>query len=252
MGALITLLTDFGTRDSYVAEVKATLLQGAPDATLIDISHDVPPGDIGAASFVLGRTWHRFSDGAVHLVVVDPGVGSDRRAIAASKSDHAFVGPDNGVLSPILDGSEVVELSVPPSASPTFHGRDVFAPPAAKLARGDPLGHLGRQVKDPVTTPVATPRGVGGDIAGVVVYIDRFGTLITNIPGQRVETDGTCMVGQRDVGPVRRTFADVPPGTVTALVGSGGTVEVAVRDGSAAAVLAERVGTEVRVKAAPP
>src|SRR6478609_3356496 len=128
--SVITLLTDFGTSDSYVAEVKGVLLRGAPGAVLVDISHAVPPGNISTAAYLLGRTWKHFPQGTVHLVVVDPGVGSTRRAVAVGREGHLFVAPDNGVLTPVIGpGSEVWTLAEPEGASPTFHGRDLFAPP---------------------------------------------------------------------------------------------------------------------------
>ncbi|HET6837122.1 MAG TPA: SAM-dependent chlorinase/fluorinase, partial [Gemmatimonadales bacterium] len=135
---IITLLTDFGTSDSYVAELKGVLLNRAPGIVLVDVSHDVPPGDIRSAAYILGRTWHRFPADTVHLAVVDPGVGTSRAALAIRAHQQYFVAPDNGILTPVLRDAEVeaVMLPLPTTAAPTFHGRDVFAPAAAELARG--------------------------------------------------------------------------------------------------------------------
>lgn len=245
-GAVITLLTDFGSDDSYVAEVKGVLLAAAPGTTLVDITHAVQQGDVLGAQYLLTRTWQRFPPGSVHLAVVDPGVGSERRAIAVRHRNHAFVAPDNGLLTPVLDDAEVVELSIPTSAAPTFHGRDVFAPAAAALASGRSLTDLGSPVRDPVRRAPPQPRQDGAATIGEVVWIDRFGNLVTNIPATAVPS-GTVIVGQQIIGSLARTFADVDPGRLVAYAGSGGTVEIAVRDGSATAVLAAGRGTVVQV-----
>ncbi len=242
---LITLLTDFGTADSYIAEVKAVLLSRAPGATLVDITHQVSPGDVRAGQYLLARAWHRFPAGTVHLAVVDPGVGTARRALAASAGGHWFVAPDNGLLS-FLPSPRFVSLPIPAGAAPTFHGRDVFAPAAAALASGTPLERLGSPITDAYHSPLPTPRHDGVAVVGEVLYLDRFGTLISNIPGAQVEPGVRIRVAGTDVGVLRRTFGDVERGTLVAFVGSGGTVEVAVRDGSAARLLGVGVGAEVR------
>jgi S-adenosyl-L-methionine hydrolase (adenosine-forming) len=244
--AIITLLTDFGTRDSYVAEVKGVLLLAAPGAVLVDVTHDIPPGDVRAAGFVLSRVWHRFPVGTVHLAVVDPGVGTARRALAAETERHFFVVPDNGLLSALPADARFVELAVPENAAPTFHGRDVFAPTAARLAAGAALRDVGRPITDPYLSPLPSPRRSGEGWVGEVLYVDRFGSLITNLPDSIVGSGVRLTVGTTDVGPLRRTFGDVERGQLVALVGSGGTIEVAVRDGSAAKVLGVGVGAEVR------
>ena len=237
MTPIITLLTDFGTADGYVGEMKGVLCTGAPEAALVDITHDAAPQDVDGARLVVARYWRRFPVGTVHLVVVDPGVGGARAAIAVESEGRLLVGPDNGVLSPALlhAGARCVELPVPPAASPTFHGRDVFAPAAASLARDGRIDALGK----PFTTPVVrrTPEAVrldDGSIGGVVITVDRFGNAVTNIVSWRggtVETNGRRL-------PLVRTYADVAPGDAAALAGSSGLVEIAVRDGSAA----ERLG----------
>lgn len=242
---LVTLLTDFGTADGYVAEMKGVLVTQAPDVSVIDLSHDIAPQQVEAARLAVARYWRRFPPGVVHLVVVDPGVGSAREAIAVMSDGRCLVGPDNGVLSPALlhPSARVVSLPVPPSASPTFHGRDVFAPAAAALARGERLESLGPALPSPVIrrTPEAVREPDGG-IRGEVIAIDRFGNAITNIAGHH---DGTVHVGERAVV-VRRTYDDVPSGALVALVGSSGLLELAVRDGNAAATLGVRPGVVVR------
>jgi len=242
---IITLLTDFGLSDSYVAEVKGVLLSRAPDAMLVDITHQVAPGDVRAGQYLLARAWRRFPAGTVHLAVVDPGVGTTRRALAAAAGGHWFVAPDNGLLS-FLENPRFVSLAIPADAAPTFHGRDVFAPAAAALASGKRLEDLGLPITDPTHAPLPTPHHDGTALLGEVLYVDRFGTLISNIPGPDVEPGVRIRVAGTDVGALRRTFGDVERGTLVAFVGSGGTVEVAVRDGSAARLLGVGVGAEVR------
>ncbi|MFL5517887.1 MAG: S-adenosyl-l-methionine hydroxide adenosyltransferase family protein [Gemmatimonadales bacterium] len=248
---LITLLTDFGTADSYVAEMKATLLGAVPEATLVDVTHAVPPGDLRAAAYLLGRTWHRFPQGTVHLAVVDPGVGTTRAALAFGTGDHWFVGPDNGLFTPVLRDAavQVVALPIPPAAAPTFHGRDLFAPAAAALASGASLQSLGESFLGiPHRLSYHEPHYEGKSVVGEVVYVDRFGTLVTNLTPDMVPDYATIEVEGLEIGPLRRTFGDVPTGGLLAYLGSGGQVEIAVRDGSAARRLGLGVGGRIRVR----
>lgn len=247
----VTLLTDFGTTDSYVAEMKGVLLSGAPAAVLVDVSHGISPGDVRSAAYILGRTWHRFPSGAIHLVVVDPGVGTSRAPLALSAHDHYFVGPDNGVFSPVLRDAEVesVVLPTPENASPTFHGRDLFAPAAAALAAGARLTSLGEAFAGiPERIAYTLPHYEGKTVVGEVVYIDRFGSLITNLTSELVPTYATLEVEDLDLGPLKRTYDDVTTGGLLAYIGSGGSIEIAVRNGSAARRLGVGVGGRVRAK----
>jgi S-adenosyl-L-methionine hydrolase (adenosine-forming) len=247
----ITLLTDFGTTDSYVAEIKGVLLSAAPDAVLVDVTHQVPPGDVRAGAYLLGRAWHRFPPGTTHLAVVDPGVGTGRAALALRAHGHWFVGPDNGLFTPVIRDTEVeiIELRISRGASPTFHGRDLFAPAAAMLACGTPLQSLGRQFAGtPHRLVYAEPHYEGKSVLGEIVYVDRFGTLVTNLNTDLVPPYATMEVEGLDLGPLRRTFGDVPTGGLLAYVGSDGAVEVAVRDGSAARRLGLGVGGRVRAR----
>jgi S-adenosyl-L-methionine hydrolase (adenosine-forming) len=248
---LITLLTDFGTADSYVAEMKAALLVEVPQATLVDVTHAVPPGDVRAAAYLLGRTWHRFPEGTVHLAVVDPGVGTARAALAFAAGGHWFVGPDNGLFTPVLRDAvvKIVALPIPATASPTFHGRDLFAPAAAALARGKPLESLGEPFRGmPHRLSHREPHYEGKSMVGEVAYVDRFGTLVTNLTLEMVPDYAVIEVEGLDIGPLRRTFGDVPTGGLLAYLGSGGQVEIAVRDGSAARRLGLGVGGRIRVR----
>jgi S-adenosylmethionine hydrolase len=247
--SIVTLLTDFGTADSYVAEMKGALLSRAPSVTLVDISHQIAPGDIRAGQYLLSRTWQRYPEWTIHLAVVDPGVGSARRAIAAQHEGHWFVAPDNGLLSFLGDDARFVSLPIPADASPTFHGRDVFAPAAARLATGGAsLSVLGKPISDPVRSPLPVPTYDGTGVVGEVIYVDRFGTLVSNIGPSLVEPGVRIHVGGVDVGPLRRTFADAAPGALVAYTGSAGTVEIAVRDDSAARMLGVGVGAVVRAE----
>ncbi|HTE44449.1 MAG TPA: SAM-dependent chlorinase/fluorinase [Gemmatimonadaceae bacterium] len=244
MRPIITLLTDFGTADGYVGEMKGMLLSLVSGVELVDITHDIPPQDVHAGRLTLARVWRRFPSGTLHIVVVDPGVGSDRAGLAVTSDEHILVGPDNGVLSPalLMAGACAIELPVPPSASTTFHGRDVFVPAAAALARGEPLDSLGVQARDPIVLRTVEPvRDADGSLAGEVILIDRFGNALTNLIGLR---GGTIEVESTQI-PLRRTYAEVAVGSPVAVVGSSGFIEIAVRDGDAAHRLGLTRGTRV-------
>ena len=258
--AIITLLTDFGTRDGYTAAMKGVILGIAPGATLVDITHEVAPQDVAEAAFVLSTCWRCFPPGTIHVVVVDPGVGSERRRIGVSAERHLFVAPDNGVLSMALVGASLQRMVslendrlFLPAVSATFHGRDVFAPVAAHLANGTPLAQAGPPVPDLVRLPQAAPRPAGTDAwEGEVVAVDRFGNLITNIPealvGGRHTRVSLC---GKEIEGVVPYYAQTQPGELLALIGSSGSLEVAVNQGSAAGRLGAGRGTPVRVTTAP-
>lgn len=254
----ITLLTDFGTRDGYVGAMKGVLAVAAPDALLDDVSHDVPRGDRGMAAYVLERYWDRYPRNTVHLVVVDPGVGTSRRALALEADGRFVVAPDNGVVSRVLfraRGWRAVSVENPrvvrPQASATFHGRDVFAPAAGHLARGLPLSLLGPPLTDPVRLEHPKPARSGDRWEGRVIYVDRFGNLVTNLPGEVLSGVDEIEVEGRPV-PVTRTYGDVEPGRLLALVNSDGRVEIAARDGSGADRAGVGPGARVRVPIPPP
>ena len=245
----ITLLTDFGTADGYVAEMKGVLHSLAPNSPLFDMSHDVPAHDIEHARLTLARYWRRFPAGTVHIVVVDPGVGSARAAIAVESDGRFLVGPDNGVLSPSLfaPDARVIALPVDARASTTFQGRDVFAPAAAQLARGASLESLGEPHANAERRRTPQPiRLDDGSVDGEVLTIDRFGNAMTNLLSRAF---ASVAVNRQHVRVVR-TYADAVPGELVALVGSGGFIELAVRDGSAAAeyglVRGQRIGMILR------
>jgi S-adenosylmethionine hydrolase len=241
---VVTLLTDFGTADGYVAEMKGVIITRAPEVTIVDVTHDIPPQDVEGGRLAVARYWRRFPTGTVHVAVVDPGVGSTRAAIAIESDERFLVGPDNGVLSPALlvAGARAVTLPVPQGSAPTFHGRDVFAPAAADLALGARLDVLGSPTLDLVIRRTPEPRRRSdGAIEGQVITIDRFGNAVTNLlalRAQSVEVNGSLL-------PLRRSYADVPEGEPVALVGSTGLIEIALRDGNAAAAMGLERGSVV-------
>ena len=243
---IVTLLSDFGTVDSYVAEMRGVLSTYAPKATLVDITHDVSPGDVRAAQYILSRTWMFFPEGTIYVAVVDAGVGTERRVLGATRFGRYFLAPDNGLLSFLSLNATFISIPVLPEAAPTFHGRDVFAPAAGVLANGGSFESLGSAITDPLYLPLPIPKTDGDAVVGEVLHVDRFGTLVSNIAPNALKPGASIQVGGVDVGPLRRTFADVAAGTLLAFTGSGGTVEIAVRDGSATRMLGLGVGAEVR------
>ncbi len=253
--SIISLTTDFGRSDGYVGVMKGVILGIAPDARLVDLSHEVAPQNVRQAVYVLAGAVPYFPQGAIHLVVVDPGVGGARRPIAVRTDSAVFVGPDNGVLTPALadPSAQAWVLDRPefrlPEVSATFHGRDIFAPAAGHLARGALLETMARRVSDPVRLEMPVPqRTPDGGIRGEVVYVDHFGNLITDIPESWL-TDGPvqCTLAGRPIPGPYRTYSAAPPGAPLALISSGGALEIAVRDGNAHQVLEANIGAPVWV-----
>lgn len=255
---LIALLTDFGLRDHYVGTMKGVVLGICPEATLVDISHEVAPQDVRDGALELAAAYRYFPAGTIFLVVVDPGVGSTRRAVAAEAGDYRFVAPDNGVLSVVFDQAMprlAVELTnrtyARPTISRTFEGRDRFAPAAAWLANGIPLASFGPEAGALVRLDVPRPRAIDGGIDGEVLRVDRFGNLITNIDDATLAGISgalTVRVGSREIPRVVSTYADVHVGELCALVGSSDRLEIAVHGGSAAATLGIGRGAVVQLR----
>ena len=245
--SIITLTTDFGTRDYYVGAMKGVVLAIAPQATLVDLTHQVPPRDLLAGAFVLRHAAREFPPGTIHLAVVDPGVGSSRRPLAARAAGHLWVGPDNGLFGFAFDDPDcqVRAIAHPKLAhsrrSATFHGRDLFAPTAAHLATGFPLEEVGPPVADPVRLEELTPQRQAKRLRGQVIHIDRFGNLVTNIAAADLagwDAGVRIRLGSgRELDRICRTYADVDPGKLLALVGSAGLLEISVNSGSAARAL---------------
>jgi S-adenosylmethionine hydrolase len=254
---VIALLTDFGLRDHYVAAMKGVMLGICPDATLVDISHDIPPQDILAAALELDAVVRYFPHRTVFVAVVDPGVGSSRRAVAVDGNGRRFVGPDNGLFSLVLEdtpGVTSVELREAKYAldpvSRTFEGRDRFAPAAAWLASGVAVSELGPAVDGLVQLRVPRPIASADGVDGVVLRVDHFGNLVTNIDTRTLSLveSGTIHVGGSAISGVSDTYAATAPGTLCAMVGSTGRLEIAVNGGNAAAALGARRGTVVQVR----
>jgi S-adenosylmethionine hydrolase len=245
---IITFTSDFGARDSYVAQMKGIILQIAPEVRLVDVTHDLSPQDVAAGAFVLSQVTGVFPRGTVHLAVVDPGVGGAREPIVLDCGDFALVGPDNGLLS--LAGRDhrgAYRITNPAfqrrDVSPTFHGRDVFAPAAAQLALGAAAHEAGPHMAAIVRLEWPEPAGDAGE----VVHIDRFGNLVTNLRDQHVAGARALVCGSLEA-PIGRTYADVPSGAPIAYLGSSGLCEIAMREASAAAWTAAQRGTPVQVR----
>jgi hypothetical protein len=253
---LVTLTTDFGTRDWFVGTMKGVILGIAPRTTVVDITHEVPPGDIRAGAFALAASYRFFPQGTVHVAVVDPGVGGGRGAIAVQTADYFFVGPDNGVLSFALRREKIKsvrrltnETFFRKPVSQTFHGRDVFAPVAAHLSCGVPVRKLGPPLKDFMRLEWPFPRVRGEAQEGEVIYVDRFGNAITSIDAASL-ADGAYEVfaGRRRLCTVDRFYQSVPVGKPVAVHGSSGFLEIAVNGGSAARHLGLNIGDVVTVR----
>jgi S-adenosylmethionine hydrolase len=259
MRPVVALLSDFGTRDHYAGTMKAVVLSVCPDVTLIDIGHDLEPHDVLGGALELAACYRFFPLGTVFLVVVDPGVGSSRRGLAADTGEYRFVAPDNGVLTGVFQATppkRVVELTqrkfARATVSRTFEGRDRFAPAAGWLAKGTAVNSFGRAITDYRLLEIPTPAVSDHQIIGEVLRIDRFGNLISNIDRQtfdRVASSGgiTVRVGPHDVVRIVATYAEAPLDALCALFGSTDHLEVAVNGGSAAERLGVARGAAVYV-----
>ncbi|MGC8878471.1 MAG: SAM hydrolase/SAM-dependent halogenase family protein [Anaerolineae bacterium] len=254
---VITLTTDFGTSDAYVGVMKGVILQFAPHVTLVDISHEVPPQDVPTAAFLIYQAELFFPADTVHVVVVDPGVGSARRALAVRTRTSTFVAPDNGVLTHVLThstGYEAYSLTKPeywlPNPSATFHGRDIFAPVAARLADGTPISHLGEPIDDPICLPIPAPEFRAPDaVIAHVLHIDRFGNLILDIQAEQLPAAPILEIAGYRIQGLRRTYADGVPGELIAYIGSTRRhIELALPGGHAARHIGAQVGMPVYVR----
>ena len=272
MGAIITLTTDFGLTDAYVAAMKGVILGINPEATLVDISHSIRPQDIAQAAYVLSTAGEFFPRRTIHVVVVDPGVGTERRAVILRTPAADFIAPDNGVLSHVVlpaprkstdvrsrqvelgQGLEAVAITESrfwrSPVSPTFHGRDIFAPVAGHLSLGTPLAAFGEKVSSLTVLPLSRPyQAPDGILTGCIIHIDTFGNLITNIDrGDLPESVQavTIEVGHQVISGIRRTYGEGEG--LIALIGSSGHLEVALRNGNASDFLGAGVGDEVKIR----
>lgn len=255
---LVTFLTDFGSRDPYVGIMKGVVLGLNPEVHLVDLAHQVDPQDIQQGAFLLATAVDWFPPGTVHLAVVDPGVGGARRALAVQGERHFYVGPDNGVLTLALRRDHpVAAVEIRPGRwtldriSRTFHGRDIFAPAAAHLARGVALTHLGPPATDLVELDLPPNHREGSRVETRVVHRDTFGNLVTLLHrGEVSEPLQTVRIAGREI-PVRDTYGDVPQGGILACWGSADYLEIAVNRGSASQALGVEPGEPVEVLLGP-
>lgn len=258
--ALITLLTDFGDRDYFVASMKGVILGIHPEARTVDLSHQIAPHQIEEAGFVLNSCYRYFPKGTVHVAVVDPGVGSGRRALVASIGDYYFLAPDNGLLSRVLrveTDVEIREIANPdyrlPTEGATFDGRDLFAPAAAWLTKGVPVSSFGGVVNNPVLLPIIEPYIQGETLVGRIVYVDRFGNLISNFTPHHIREYQsmtgrqaiTLRIGGHTLKGLVVSYSEGLSDTPAALINSSGRVEVFVNGKSAARHLRLGVGAEM-------
>ena len=260
--SLITLLTDFGTADYFVGAVKGVILSSASTTLIVDLTHEIPAQDIHAAAFTLLAAYKSFPEGTIHVAVVDPGVGSSRRGICVTAGGQFFVGPDNGIFSYIYERESpvtVFELSnskyFRQAVSPTFHGRDVFAPVAAALANGIKPPTFGKRIKDPVRlAPLAPERKEEAKIVGRIIHIDRFGNCVTNLTPQEITAKmiaggASLRIKGQTISSFRNYFAEQTnnKAKLFGIWGSAGFLEIAAANASAAKLLKVEVGTPVTV-----
>ncbi len=257
---LITLTTDFGLQDGFVGAMKGVILEICPAAQLVDITHQVPPQDIRAGALTLAGVFRFFPAGTIHLAIVDPGVGTARRPLAARLGDYFFVGPDNGLFTPIYEEAEkngwpmefvhlTNERYFLPKVSRTFHGRDLFAPVAAHLAAGVPLADLGPALRDPARICLPRPERVPDGWRAHIIAIDHFGNLTTDLTAELLADARNVLIrlGDFEIAGIQAAYGEQPPGSLIALFDSQGRLEIAVVEGSAAARTGARLGDAAAV-----
>jgi S-adenosylmethionine hydrolase len=259
MSSIVALLTDFGTDDSYVAEMKGVMLSLNPDLRFIDITHSIQPGDIREAAYLLWRSHVRFPSSTIFLSVVDPGVGGDRKILLLQTTEYIFVAPDNGLLTLIANEQEYRAWEVTDRSmmleniSATFHGRDIMAPVCAQLSLGSVNpSDLGPRLQEIVKFKVAGLKATASSIEGEVISVDRFGNAITNVPSERLaelgESAGTrVLIGQETIASIGETYSSVKEGETVAYIGSAGLIELAINGGDFAKRFAVKPGDTVRV-----
>jgi len=263
MPAIITLTSDFGTKDAFAASVKGVILKINPQAQIVDISNDIGPQDIWEAAFTLRTAYSHFPKGTIHLAVVDPGVGSGRRPIIVVTESFYFVGPDNGLFSLIYQEAERIRVHhitsahyFLPNPGPTFHGRDIFAPVAGWLAKGIPSGNFGEEITDYVKLNIPVPKISPNSIEGHIIHIDRFGNIITNITYLNIKAlvsegmelgDATVSCGGREIKGLRKYYAEAAPGEPGAIINSSGALEIFMFKQNAKTALSVKRGDPVRL-----
>jgi S-adenosylmethionine hydrolase len=261
---LITLLTDFGTRDGYVGMIKGVIRRINPKIEIIDLCHEIPPQDIFEAAYILHTSYRYFPQRTIHLSVVDPGVGTGRKIVCLKTKDYFFLAPDNGLLTFILENEKIEKMVEVTSkryslktVSNTFHGRDIFAPLAAHLSLGLDLGKLGRKVKSFEKIEVAKPvLSSKGTLKGRIIHIDPFGNLVTNISrdifeyfsGKFPRVKIRIRIGREEISRISKSYAESKPGELLALFGSANFLEVSLNRGSAQKFLGSVKGEEIKVE----
>jgi S-adenosylmethionine hydrolase len=252
---IITLTTDFGTRDGYSGAVKGVIKRINPDAEVVDITHQIEPFDVLSAAITLNNFYRYFPPGSIHLVVVDPGVGSQRQPLLLKSEDFYFVGPDNGIFSFVYQSERLTEMVhltnkeyFLAELSGTFHARDVFAPVAAYLSLGVDPKEFGQTAKEFIKLILPEPRYAKKMLSGQIIHIDGFGNLVTNISADLLKRKVTkIVVGRREIKRIARSYFDIPVKQVGALVGSSGFLEIAANQQSAQKILKSKIGTSVKV-----
>lgn len=253
MPQFISLLTDFGYKDGFVGTLKAVISGINPNVSIIDVSHDIPPGDIDAAAFIIAQSAPFFPPNTIHCLVVDPGVGSVRKALIVETNTAIFVCPDNGILKYFFEteNCRVFEISnkkylkIP--TSNTFHGRDVFAPAAAFLSMGVPVEKMGQQLFDYQKGFIKKPFLEKKNLVGEIIYIDRFGNLITNIPKDQTSGTAGVRINELIIPAINISYSSVDKYEIVALIGSSNYLEIAQRDGSAQQKLDCKIGDRVEL-----
>ena len=259
--AIVTLLTDFGLKDGFTGVMKGVILRICPQAQIVDITHAISPQNVLEGSLVLAQTAPYFPPETIHVVVVDPGVGTARRPMAARIGSQYFVGPDNGLFTGVIEVAEAaaqpmkfIHLNRPefwlPQVSRSFHGRDIFSPVAAHLANGHSLTELGEQIDDPARIMIPRPEPTADGWAGQVMAVDHFGNLLTNLTPEHLKASSGVVikVGEARINGTVQAFGDRETGSLIAMLDSSGVLEVAVVNGSAADRLKVGVGTSVSLK----
>ncbi|MGB8656217.1 MAG: SAM-dependent chlorinase/fluorinase [Candidatus Zixiibacteriota bacterium] len=253
---IITLTTDFGTRDGYVGAVKGVIKRINPQAEIVDVTHEIEPFDVLGAAFALNSFYRFFPRGTIHLVVVDPGVGGRRQPLLIKSEDFFFVGPDNGILSFLFRDERITEIIVLSAQqyflneiSNTFHARDLFAPVAAYLSLGVDVNEFGKPAKECLKLNIEEPKRTGTGLVGEVIHIDRFGNLITNIPVRSIQNKriAKIVVANREIARMSQPYFEIPLRKIGAIVGSSGFLEMAVNQGSAWKVSKARIGSPVKI-----
>lgn len=252
MRRIITLTTDFGLEDHYVGAMKGVMLGINPEAEIVDITHSVPEFDVLSGAITLKSFYGYYPEGTIHVAVVDPGVGTDRKPIAIEAGGNYFVGPDNGIFSFVIKESPEVHIReitnrdfIPGKVSSTFHGRDIFAPAAAHLTLGTDIKYLGEEVKSPVLLDLPEPEVSADQVRGEVIYSDSFGNLMTNIPEGLIKEGSNVTAGELSLGTLRSSYGSTDKGDVLAIVGSSGYLEISINQGSALEALGKNISVTV-------